>query len=55
MLTATQAKTCASRLLVAILAVALVFTMMPLSGRSISHAAGGSLDVKTPVMVVTCQ
>ena len=42
--------------LAAILSVALIFTMMPLSGRSISHAASGStMQVQEPAVVVTGQ
>lgn len=44
-----------SRLLVAILAVALVFTLTPLSDKSISYATDSGLEVQTPVMVVTGQ
>lgn len=53
--TVKQAKTAASRLLVAVLAVALVFTMMPLSGGGVARAAENSLTVQTPAVVVTGQ
>ena len=52
---ASTSRLVASRLLVAILAVALVFTMMPLGSRSLSYAADGGLTVQTPAMVVTGQ
>lgn len=52
--TASACKTAAARLLVAILAVALVFTMMPLGSRNISYAASGGFDVQgSPAVVVT--
>lgn len=53
---ATARGTAASRLLVFILAVALVFTMMPLGSRSFSHAAsGGFVAEGIPVLAVSGQ
>ena len=42
-----------ARALVFVLSVALVFTMMPLGNRSISHATESGLTVQTPVLVAT--
>ncbi|MBQ9014662.1 MAG: hypothetical protein IJ109_00950 [Firmicutes bacterium] len=55
MQTASTGRIVASRLLVAILAVALVFTMMPLGSRSITYAAEGGFTVQTPALVITGQ
>ena len=45
----------AVRALVALLSVALVFTMMPLTGGAASHAAEGGLQTQTPAVVVSGQ
>lgn len=53
--TASNCKTAAARLLVAVLAVALVFTMMPLTGGGFVRAAENDLQTQTPVLAVTGQ
>ncbi len=45
----------AARALVAVLSVALVFTMMPLTGGSAVHAAGEGFETSSPAVVVTGQ
>ena len=50
-----KGRTLVSRVLVAMLAIALVFTMMPLNSGSMSYAEGEGLEVQTPVLVVTGQ
>ena len=44
-----------SKILMAMLSVALVFTMMPLTGGAASHAAEGGLQTQTPAVVVSGQ
>ena len=54
MIAGIRKRPAAVRALIALLSVALVFTMMPLSS-GVAHAASGSLVSKTPAVVVTGQ
>lgn len=53
MLSGKRWKVTASRLLVAVLAVTMVFTMMPTAGGYYAYAESGSLETMTPEVVVS--
>ena len=53
MLSGKRWKVAASRLLVAVLAVTMVFTMMPEAGGYYAYAETGSLETMTPEVVVS--